>query len=98
MDRINKQPPSTNWCPTWLTKIHLKPERAWKGILDTKIQNLTQLLAVCWWCAAAQLKRGFPGSLVAEKKPCPFEMAASWALQPAQTLALSGGREFKWGL
>ena len=70
--------------------IHVKPEKAWKEILDTEKQSLDAFI-FSWWHAAAPLRKFFSDSVIAEKKAHDFEKADFWAVLPAQTLALSGG-------
>ena len=85
----------------WPTKIHIKPERALKGILDTKKQSLVTFIFPNGLCLMAahcgSFKRGFPDSAVAEKKLHYFGMLAFWAMLLVQSLALSGSWAFKWG-
>ena len=71
-----------------------------KGIIDAKkkqclamfFPNGLCLLAAC----CSSIKKGFLDLVLAEKKPCCFEMPAFWAMLQAGPLALSGDQAFKW--
>ena len=81
--------------------IQVKPERAWKGILDTKKQSLAAFIFMNGLClleaCCGSFKRGFPDSAVAENL-CHFEMLPFWAVWPTHPPALAGDRAFGWGL
>ena len=94
---------SNKWAPMWSTIFHLKPERAWKGILDTKKQSLATFFFPNGLCSlvahCGSFKRGFPDSVVAKDKMlCHYEMPALWVVLPAWSLTLSGDWAFQWDL
>ena len=85
------------------TKIHLKPERAWKGILYTKKKNNFFLdgfflLAAC----CSSFKRGLPDSAVRKEKKNHAVWNGSFlgcaASRNSDSFRRSGYGAFKWGL